>query len=75
MGFFQKLKDFGSKVVKGVRKGYEFVRDKVAPVISKVWQPAKAAITAINPAAGTAMNTVEGIYNKVAPHVKRIMGD
>ena len=36
MGFFDKLKNFGSKVIKGVRKGYDFVKDKIAPVVRKV---------------------------------------
>ena len=41
MGFFQKLKDFGSKVVRGIRKGWDFVRDKVAPVVRKVLPAAR----------------------------------
>ena len=45
MGFFQKLKDFGSKVVRGVRKGVDFVRDKVAPIINKIAPAAKFAGT------------------------------
>ena len=47
MGFFSKLKNFGSKIVKGVRKGWQFVRDKVAPVVRKVLPYAQAAGSAI----------------------------
>ena len=35
MGFFDKLKNFGSKIVRGVRKGWDFVKTKVAPVVRK----------------------------------------
>ena len=36
MGFFDKLKSFGSKIVSGIRKGWTWVKDKVAPVVRKV---------------------------------------
>ena len=36
MGFFDKLKSFGSKIVRGIRKGWDFVKTKVAPVVRKV---------------------------------------
>lgn len=36
MGFFDKLKAFGSKIVTGIRKGWDFVKTKVAPVVRKV---------------------------------------
>ena len=36
MGFFDKLKNFGSKIIRGVRKGWDFVKNKVAPVVRKV---------------------------------------
>lgn len=49
MGFFQKLKDFGSKVVRGIRKGWEFVRDRVAPVVRKILPIAKSVAPAFGP--------------------------
>lgn len=52
MGFFQKLKNFGSKIVKGIRKGWEFVRDKVVPVARKVLPYAKIAGQGIATALG-----------------------
>lgn len=36
MGFFDKLKSFGSKIVSGIRKGWDFVKQKVVPGIRKI---------------------------------------
>ena len=52
MGFFQKLKDFGSKIVTGIRKGWDFVRDRVAPVVRKLLPVAKSAATTIGTVLG-----------------------
>lgn len=49
MGFFQKLKDFGSKVVRGIRKGWDFVKEKVAPVVRKILPVAKQVAPAFGP--------------------------
>lgn len=49
MGFFQKLKDFGSKIVKGVKKGWDWLRDKAAPVVRKVLPIAKQIAPAFGP--------------------------
>lgn len=47
MGFFDKLKNFGSKIVNGVRKGWDFVRNKVGPVVRKILPIATTAGQAI----------------------------
>ena len=52
MGFFQKLKDFGSKVVKGIKKGWDWLRDKAAPVVRKILPIAKTGATVIGTALG-----------------------
>lgn len=52
MGFFDKLKNFGSKIVSGIRKGWDFVKNKVAPVIRKVLPVAKAGAGIIGTALG-----------------------
>lgn len=52
MGFFDKLKNFGSKIVKGVRKGVDFVRNKIAPIIHKVTPFVGPAATAVGAAFG-----------------------
>lgn len=52
MGFFDKLKNFGSKIVSGIRKGWDFVRDKVAPVVRKILPVVKTGATVIGTALG-----------------------
>lgn len=52
MGFFQKLKDFGSKIVKGIKKGWDWLRDKAAPVVRKILPIAKTGATVIGTALG-----------------------
>lgn len=69
MGFFQKLKDFGSKVVRGIRKGWDFVRDKVAPVVRKILPAVKTGATVIgtalgHPEVGAVADRVGGIVDK-----------
>lgn len=69
MGFFQKLKDFGSKVVRGIRKGWDFVRDKVAPVVRKILPIAKTGATVIgtalgHPEVGAIADKVGGVVDK-----------
>ena len=63
MGFFQKLKDFGSKVVRGVRKGWDFVRDKVAPVIRKAI-PIANSIADNVPVISPAVHTITNLADK-----------
>ena len=65
MGLWDKIKNFGSKVVKGVQSGISWVRDKAAPVIKKVWKYAKPAINALVPGGSTFTNTAENIANKI----------
>lgn len=52
MGFFDKLKSFGSKIVKGIRKGWDFVRDRVAPVVRKILPVARTVGTVVGGAIG-----------------------
>ena len=75
MGFFDKLKNFGSKIVKGIRKGYDFVRDRVAPVVRKILP----AVQTVGPAVATAVGhpeVAQGISAGagVADKVLRFMG-
>lgn len=64
MGFFDKLKSFGSKIVNGVRKGWDFVKDKVAPVVKKLWNPVKEHVAPLVPGLRPAMDLGEDLYNK-----------
>ena len=52
MGLWDKIKNFGSKVIKGVRKGWDFLRDKVVPVARKVLPYAAGAGKVIATAVG-----------------------
>ena len=70
MGFFDKLKSFGSKIVKGVRKGWDFVKNKVVPIVRKVAPFAATAAKGIATALGhpEAIPVISGIHggaNKV----------
>ena len=69
MGFFDKLKSFGSKIVKGIRKGWDFVKNKVAPVVRKVLPVARTAAGVIgttlgHPEAAAVADKVSGIVDK-----------
>ena len=69
MGFFDRIKNFGSKVVRGIRKGWDFVKDKVAPIVRKVLPYVQPAATAIgtafgHPEAGAIAGGVTGAIDK-----------
>ena len=69
MGFFDKLKNFGSKVVRGIRKGWDFVKNKVAPVVRKILPIAQTAGAAIagalgGPGAAAGVNKVANVVDK-----------
>lgn len=64
MGFFDKLKNFGSKIISGVRRGWDFVKDRVAPVIRKVWGVAKPIADAVIPGSKPITDTIENVAGK-----------
>lgn len=69
MGFFDKLRNFGSKIVRGVRKGWDFVKNKVAPVIRKVLPIAQTAGSMIatglgHPEVAAGISTAGGVIDK-----------
>lgn len=75
MGFFDKLKNFGSKIVRGIRRGYEWVRDRVAPVVRKILP----VVQTVGPAVATAVGHPEAAQGiaagaGVADKVLRFMG-
>ena len=76
MGFFQKIKDFGSKIVRGVKKGWEWLRDKAAPVVRKVLPVARTIGTAIGgaiggPAGMAGVNKVADVVDKGLQYIGR----
>lgn len=69
MGFFDKLKNFGSKIVSGVRRGWDFVRNRVAPVVRKILPIATTAgqgiATALgHPGIGAGIGAASGVIDK-----------
>lgn len=69
MGFFDKLKSFGSKIVSGIRKGWTWVKDKVAPVVRKILPVVGPAATVIggafgHPEAGAIAEKATGVIDK-----------
>lgn len=69
MGFFDKLKNFGSKIVRGIRKGWDFVKEKVAPVVRKVLPIVQTAGPAVatalgHPEIGMGISKGAGIVDK-----------
>ena len=76
MGFFDKLKNFGSKIVRGVRKGWDFVKNKIAPVVRKVLPAATTAGQAIatglgHPEIAAGIGSASGVADKVLKFMGR----
>ena len=67
MGFFDKLKSFGSKVITGFRKGWDWVKNKATPVIKRLWGPAKQIVDSVIPGAKPITDAVEGFGKKYGP--------
>lgn len=64
MSLWDKIKNIGSKIVKGVQSGISWVRDKAAPVIKKVWSYAKPAMDAFIPGSKGVTDKIEDIAGK-----------
>ena len=65
MGFFDKLKNFGSKIINGVRRGWDFVKDRVAPVVRRVWGIAKPIADQVIPGSKPITDTIERVAGKI----------
>ena len=52
MGFWDRIKSFGSKVIGGIRKGWDWVKGKVAPIVRKVLPVVSKVAPAIGGALG-----------------------
>ena len=65
MGFFDKLKEFGSKIVSGIRKGWDWIKKGGADVIRKVWGVAKPIADTILPGSKPITDAVGRIGEKV----------
>lgn len=51
MGFFDKIKSFGSKIVRGIRKGWDWVKEKVVPTVKRILP----VVSKVAPAVATAV--------------------
>ena len=65
MGFFDKIKDFGSRIVRGVRRGWQFMRDRVAPVISRVYSVAKPIVNTLVPGSKPITDTIDRVRDAI----------
>lgn len=65
MGFFDKLKNFGSKVIKGIGRGIGWVRDKVAPIVKKAWQIGKPIADAVFPGSKPVTDAIGHFGSKI----------
>ena len=66
MGFFDKLKNFGSKIINGVRKGWDWAKNKVAPIVRKVWGVAKPIADTVIPGSKPITDAIQGFGEKFA---------
>jgi hypothetical protein len=66
------LKNVFKKIGGGIKKAFNWVKDKVAPVVRKVLPFAKPLINMI-PGVGPAINTGIGIAERVAPIADKLV--
>lgn len=59
MGIFQKLKDFGSRVINGIKNGWQKIKPYVKPFVEPVKQLVRNAV----PGGAAIVDTTERVYN------------
>ncbi|KAA6404185.1 MAG: hypothetical protein EZS28_000294 [Streblomastix strix] len=67
MGFFTGLKNFGSKILDGIKK----VAGLVAPTLLKVMGTLSGSVSVLHPGAGQIMNTVGNIAGGTDRHLNK----
>ncbi|KAA6403227.1 MAG: hypothetical protein EZS28_001242 [Streblomastix strix] len=67
MGFFSGLKNFGSKILGGIKK----VAGWVAPTLHKVTGTLSGPVSMLNPGAGQIMGTIGNISGAVDRHLNK----
>ncbi|KAA6386333.1 MAG: hypothetical protein EZS28_018141 [Streblomastix strix] len=67
MGFFSGLKNFGSKILTGIKKTASWV----APTLHKVMTTLAPGASMLHPGAGAIMNTVGNIAGKVDGYLNK----
>ena len=66
MGFFDSLKNFGSKIISGIRKGWDWIKRGGADMIRKVWGVAKPVADTIIPGSKPITDTIGRVGGWVA---------
>lgn len=61
MGLFQKIKDFGSRVISGIKNGWQKIKPYVKPFI----EPAKQLVRNLVPGGSAIIDTGEKIYDVI----------
>ncbi|KAA6387069.1 MAG: hypothetical protein EZS28_017401 [Streblomastix strix] len=67
MGFFSGLKNFGSKILNGIKKTAGWV----APTLSKVMGALAGPVSTLHPGIGGIMGTVDNIAGKVDSYLNK----
>ncbi|KAA6390908.1 MAG: hypothetical protein EZS28_013566 [Streblomastix strix] len=67
MGFFSGIKNFGSKILNGIKKAAGWV----APTLHKVMGTLSGPVSMLHPGAGQIMGTVGNIAGKVDHYLNR----
>ncbi|KAA6402715.1 MAG: hypothetical protein EZS28_001756 [Streblomastix strix] len=67
MGFFSGLKNFGSKILGGIKK----VAGWVAPTLHKVMGTLSGPVSMLHSGAGAVMNTVGNITGGINRHLNK----
>ncbi|KAA6379471.1 MAG: hypothetical protein EZS28_025004 [Streblomastix strix] len=67
MGFFQGLKNFGSKILNGIKKTAGWV----APTLSKVMGALSGPVSMLHPGIGGIIGTVGNVAGKVDSYLNK----
>ncbi|KAA6391225.1 MAG: hypothetical protein EZS28_013249 [Streblomastix strix] len=68
MGFFSGLKNFGSKILGGIKK----VAGLVAPTLHKVMDTLSGPVSMLHPGVGQIMGTIGNIAGGIDRHLNKI---
>ncbi|KAA6395226.1 MAG: hypothetical protein EZS28_009247 [Streblomastix strix] len=67
MGFFSGLKNFGSKILGGIKK----VAGQVVPTLHKVMGTLSGPVSILHPGAGQIIGTVDNIADTLDRHLNK----
>ncbi|KAA6386323.1 MAG: hypothetical protein EZS28_018147 [Streblomastix strix] len=67
MGFFSRLKNFGSKILNGIKK----TAGTVAPTLNKIMGALAGPVSTLHPEIGGIMGTIGNIAGKVDSYLNK----